>query len=200
MLLLSAVLFGHLTVNNCTLDQYHSQVCVCVCVHVSSRVCVWRTHLLDLLLCSSPSHLFYPSFPSFSLTSISPWQPGAPSNRPPLCWLDFSLVNSQRLSVTSSGSLLTDYTHSLFPTSSSSNPWRRDGTALMWCILSDLKSKTLSERLTGHCVFKNTANILLVYFVFIVNIVLAVWTDGYKGFRHVMQWTKNVYPVYSCKL
>ena len=134
-------------------------LCVCVCV---SR----GKHPPRLLLCWSPSHSFYPSslcLP-FSPTSISPSQPGAPSNRPLLCWLDFSLVNSQRLSVTSSRSLPTDYTRLFFLLllfSSSSTPWRRDGVTLTRCWNC---KPILSDRLRGSPCWKSfssTPNILL---------------------------------------
>ena len=57
------------------------------------------------ILGCSPSHSFCSSLLCLSLflTFSSPSRPGAP-DRPLLSWLDFSLVNSQRLSVTSSRS------------------------------------------------------------------------------------------------
>lgn len=104
--------------------QYHEgwlNISVCACVND------WGKHPLGLLLCSFILP-FLPLCLSFSLTSISPSQPGAPSNHPMLWWLDFSLVNSPRLSMTSSGSLPTDYTLSFFSTSSLVIPWTWDGT------------------------------------------------------------------------
>ena len=132
-------------------------------------VYIWWDHPLGLRLCSSPPHSFYPSFLylSFSLTSISPLQPEAPSNRPLLCWLDFSLVNSPRLSVTSSGSLPTDYTNSLFlnffPSSSSSSSLLEVGMAWHWCDVSCwIRKPTLPDRLrVHHC---RAIKILLIYF------------------------------------
>lgn len=75
---------------------------------------------------------------------FSPSQPAATSDHPLLCWLDSSLVKSQRLNVTSPRSLLTDYNHSFFSffstSSSSSTPWRIDHLEQRWCILLDWKT------------------------------------------------------------
>lgn len=79
---------------------------MCVCFRGDIHWDLFPAHPLLIL-----SHFL---FVLFSLPTISPSEPGAPCNRPLPCWLDFSLVNSPRLPVTSSGSLPTDYTLSFF--------------------------------------------------------------------------------------
>lgn len=114
-----------------TSSRHHEALSVCVCV---------RAPTSNALSADLPQ-LVPPKWLTLSPTFSPPSQPGAPSNRPLLRWLDFSLVKSRRLGVTSSRSLPTDYILSLYPTSSSSSPsWRMDGTALRWSVLLHLKS------------------------------------------------------------
>lgn len=114
-----------------TSSRHHEALCPCV------YVCVQLSNALSADL----PQLVPPKWLTLSPTFSPPSQPGAPSNRPLLRWLDFSLVKSRRLGVTSSRSLPTDYILSLYPTSSSSSPsWRMDGTALRWSVLLHLKS------------------------------------------------------------
>lgn len=87
-------------------DHKHSNIMMGWGVYFWVCVCGIYSSVLILLSSVLP-------FPPLAFSTIflpSPLQPGASSNRPLLRWLDFSLVNSPRLSMTSSGSLLTDYT------------------------------------------------------------------------------------------
>ncbi len=149
-------------------------ICACACVFGGSIRWLFFS-ARPLLIHFSHSFLCL----SFSLTSISPSQPGAPSNRPLLCWLDFSLVNSPRLSVTSSRSLPTDYTLSLFFfyfffINSLKKGWH--DTDMMYPVGSENQSC-----LTGWggspnwSAFKKLQIYFWVYFVFIVSSGLAVW-------------------------
>lgn len=91
---------------NCT------QHCQCASSKSVCVFCAQMKHPLGhLLFTPDPLPIHFTLLPWFF---FSPSQPGAPSDHPLLCWLDFSLVNSQRLNVTSPRSLPTDYSLSLF--------------------------------------------------------------------------------------